>query len=69
MATEGAASPPLGVVPDFKNPPEGVHFWTKITQLLCIPIVTAFVVMRMYVKIYLRHEFHVEDWACLVAWV
>jgi hypothetical protein len=66
MAAAGAAPPPPGVVPNF-NLHGGVHFWTKITAALSIPIVTVFVAMRMIVQIYLRHEFHVEDCECVLS--
>ena len=66
MATQGATPPPPGVVLNY-NLNAGVHLWTKITTVLWMSIVTAFVAMRMYVKIYLLHEFHVEDCECVLS--
>lgn len=84
MSREPAATPPPGEVPNLVNPSSTVHAWVSVTQYLCIPIVTIFVVMRMYVKI-LLHEFYFEDCTsppfrcsvnlltcsgmCLISWV
>jgi hypothetical protein len=64
MATEGAAPPPPGVVPDFENPHGAVHLWTILTQLLCIPIVTIFVGLRICTKIFLINRMYAEDCTC-----
>ncbi|KAJ5605364.1 hypothetical protein N7510_010518 [Penicillium lagena] len=61
MSQEPAATPPPGVVPNLVNPSSNVHAWVSVTQYLCIPVVTIFVVLRMYVKI-LLHEFYFEDY-------
>jgi hypothetical protein len=61
MSQEGAAPPPPGVEPNFDNPSGGVHFWLIFAQFLCIPIVTVFVALRIYVKIFMQHEFYLED--------
>jgi hypothetical protein len=61
MSQEGALPPPPGVEPNFDNPSGGVHFWLKFAQFLCIPIVTVFVALRMYVKIFMLHEVFLED--------
>lgn len=61
MSQQGALPPPPGVVPNFVNPSGGVHFWLKFAQFVCIPIITVFVALRMYAKIFMLHEFYLED--------
>ena len=61
MSQEPAAPPPLGVIPDFSNPSGGIHLWLKVTQFICLPVVTSFVIMRLYAKLLIKHMFYVED--------
>lgn len=61
MSQQGALPPPPGVEPNFVNPSGGVHFWLKFTQLVCIVIITVFVALRMYAKIFMLHNFYLED--------
>ena len=61
MSQEPAAQPPPGVTPDFSNPAEGIHLWLKVTQFICIPVVTCFVIIRLYVKLLMRRVFYIED--------
>lgn len=58
---QAAAPPPPGVEPNFDHPSGDANFWLKFTQFLCIPVVTIFVALRMYSKIFVLHEFYMED--------
>ncbi|RAK99551.1 uncharacterized protein BO80DRAFT_446522 [Aspergillus ibericus CBS 121593] len=40
-----------------------------VTQCLCIPIVSVFVLLRFSIRIYYKQFVGVEDWSCLIAWV
>ncbi|KAL4779642.1 hypothetical protein BJX76DRAFT_340173 [Aspergillus varians] len=40
-----------------------------VTQCLCIPIVTMFVLMRFSIRAWYRQWARVEDWTCLLAWI
>ncbi|KAF7588401.1 hypothetical protein BBP40_005730 [Aspergillus hancockii] len=68
MPQEPAAPPPPGVIPDFSNPSGGIHPWLLVTPSICLPVVTCVVAMRLYVKLFMRHEFYLEDYAssCIV---
>ncbi|KAI9375129.1 hypothetical protein BJX61DRAFT_531873 [Aspergillus egyptiacus] len=40
-----------------------------VTQCLCIPVVTIFVLLRYSIRAYYKQWVPVEDWTCLVAWL
>ncbi|OOF93150.1 hypothetical protein ASPCADRAFT_209755 [Aspergillus carbonarius ITEM 5010] len=40
-----------------------------VTQCLCIPIVSVFVILRFSIRIYYKQFVGIEDWSCLIAWV
>ncbi|PYH49580.1 uncharacterized protein BP01DRAFT_370258 [Aspergillus saccharolyticus JOP 1030-1] len=40
-----------------------------ITQCLCIPIVSLFVILRFSIRTYYKQWVGVEDWSCLSAWI
>ncbi|KAJ5107992.1 hypothetical protein N7456_004667 [Penicillium angulare] len=49
-------------------PKDVVHTVNTVTQILCIPIVTAFVALRFYTRIRFKQGLGTEDYACTVAW-
>ncbi|PYH98005.1 hypothetical protein BO71DRAFT_88707 [Aspergillus ellipticus CBS 707.79] len=51
------------------DPKDVLHTVNLVTQCLCIPIVSIFVLMRFSIRIYYNQFVKVEDWSCLVAWV
>jgi hypothetical protein len=61
MSQEPAATPPAGMTSNFENPSGGLNLWMRVAQFLCIPIVTLFVFLRMFVKIFMQRKFYVED--------
>lgn len=42
---------PDGVVPNFEHPEDVLNTINKITQGLCIPIVSLFVALRLWIRI------------------
>ncbi|KAH8800447.1 hypothetical protein F5884DRAFT_810418 [Xylogone sp. PMI_703] len=69
MSQEPAAAAPPGVASNLNNPSGNLHFWLNISQYLCIPIIAIFVFTRIYVKIFMLHQFYSEDWLCLISWI
>ncbi|KAJ5597834.1 hypothetical protein N7537_007918 [Penicillium hordei] len=51
-----------------ENPTDVLHTINIVTQALCIPIVTIFVVLRFYTRFRFKQSLGVEDLACTVAW-
>ena len=56
----GALKPPVGVVPNFDNPPSIAHF-SVICAAVSLPVVAIFVSLRMFTKIYCIHKVSAED--------
>ncbi|KAL3469753.1 hypothetical protein BJX99DRAFT_264889 [Aspergillus californicus] len=51
-----------------KDRPDVLNTINLVTQCLCIPIVTLFVVLRFSIRAYYRQWARVEDWTCFFAW-
>ncbi|KAJ5700183.1 hypothetical protein N7536_003196 [Penicillium majusculum] len=51
-----------------ENPTDVLHTINTVTQALCIPIVTIFVVLRFYTRFRFKQSLGVEDLACTIAW-
>ncbi|KAL2823296.1 hypothetical protein BDW59DRAFT_163458 [Aspergillus cavernicola] len=51
------------------DPPDILHTVNLVTQCLCIPIVTLFVLLRFSIRAYYRQWAGVEDWTCFFAWI
>ncbi|KAL2861206.1 uncharacterized protein BJX67DRAFT_313545 [Aspergillus lucknowensis] len=49
--------------------PDILHTVNLVTQCLCIPIVSIFVVLRFAIRGWYRQWAGVEDWTCLLAWM
>ncbi|KAI3294447.1 hypothetical protein DTO002I6_4616 [Penicillium roqueforti] len=52
-----------------ENPTDVLHTVNLVTQCLCIPIVTIFVILRFYTRFRFKHPLGVEDLACTIAWL
>ncbi|WQF80653.1 hypothetical protein CDEST_05667 [Colletotrichum destructivum] len=64
-----AAPPPEGVVPDFQNPKDVLHTINLVSQILSIVMVSLFMILRLYAKMFIAPPFHTEDWVAVVAWI
>ncbi|KAK6221262.1 integral membrane protein [Colletotrichum tabaci] len=64
-----AAPPPEGVVPDFQNPKDVLHTINLVSQILSIVMVSLFMMLRLYAKMFIAPPFHTEDWVAVVAWI
>ncbi|RAL14507.1 uncharacterized protein BO97DRAFT_340434 [Aspergillus homomorphus CBS 101889] len=52
------------------NDPEDVlNTINFVTQCLCIPIVSVFMILRFSIRTYYKQWVGVEDWSCLMAWI
>ncbi|KAI3059596.1 hypothetical protein CBS147353_10534 [Aspergillus niger] len=51
------------------HPKDVLNTVNFVTQCLCIPIISVFVLLRFSVRIYYKQLVGVEDWSCLIAWV
>ncbi|KAI3054290.1 hypothetical protein CBS147353_11454 [Aspergillus niger] len=51
------------------HPKDVLNTVNFVTQCLCIPIISVFVLLRFSVRIYYKQFVGVEDWSCLIAWV
>ncbi|GJC94480.1 integral membrane protein [Colletotrichum higginsianum] len=56
-----AAPPPEGVVPDFQNPKDVLHTINLVSQILSIVMVSLFMMLRLYAKMFIAPPFHTED--------
>ncbi|KAJ5778077.1 hypothetical protein N7520_001323 [Penicillium odoratum] len=50
------------------NPKDVLHTVNFVTQVLCIPICTAFVALRFYTRLRFKQGLGIEDAACTIAW-
>ncbi|GAA90674.1 integral membrane protein [Aspergillus luchuensis IFO 4308] len=51
------------------HPKDVLNTINFVTQCLCIPIISIFVLLRFSIRIYYKQFVGVEDWSCLIAWV
>ncbi|KAJ5779378.1 hypothetical protein N7457_007098 [Penicillium paradoxum] len=51
------------------EPTDVLHTLNFVTQLLCIPITTFFVVLRFYTRFTFKQSLGLEDLACTLAWL
>ena len=64
---EPGLPPPPGIQPDFVSPYSLWPFYAE-TGSLCIIVVTIFVAMRVYTKMFLLKSVTTEDVSCVVGW-
>ncbi|CAI6101148.1 unnamed protein product [Clonostachys chloroleuca] len=57
----GAAPPPPGVIPNFKNPPDAGRIATIAVFAVCYPLSTALFATRIYSKIVIIRQLVLED--------
>ncbi|GLA55827.1 hypothetical protein AnigIFM63604_002911 [Aspergillus niger] len=50
------------------HPKDVLNTVNFVTQCLCIPIISVFVLLQFSVRIYYKQLVGVEDWSCLIAW-
>ena len=55
-----AMSPPAGVLPNFRNPPN-LNLYVTLTIALCISFATLAVLLRMYTKVFVVRVLAWED--------
>lgn len=58
---EAAIPPPAGVKSNFSNPKDVLHTVNLVTQVLCIIVVTIFVVIRIWIKTHYHKNLNSED--------
>ncbi|OJK01559.1 hypothetical protein ASPACDRAFT_77276 [Aspergillus aculeatus ATCC 16872] len=51
------------------DPKDVLNTINFVTQCLCIPIVSVFVILRFAIRTYYKQWVGVEDWSCLAAWI
>ncbi|TGO35681.1 hypothetical protein BHYA_0150g00290 [Botrytis hyacinthi] len=68
QAIEDALPPPSGVPPNFVNPPI-IAKYNVLCQAVCVPVVTIFVLIRLYTRVFIHRKTTGDDYACIVAWV
>ncbi|APA06824.1 hypothetical protein sscle_02g015940 [Sclerotinia sclerotiorum 1980 UF-70] len=68
QAIEGALPPPTGVTPNFVNPPS-IAKYNVICQIVCMPVTTVFVCIRLYTRCFIHRKITGDDYACIVAWL
>ncbi|WQF90522.1 hypothetical protein CDEST_15536 [Colletotrichum destructivum] len=66
---EAAAPPPNNVLPDLQHPTDILHTINFVSQLLAIVLVSFFMVLRLYVKIFIAPPYYTDDWMALIAWI
>ncbi|TLD11735.1 hypothetical protein PspLS_11818 [Pyricularia sp. CBS 133598] len=64
-----AAFPPPGVSPDFAHPQDVLFTINIVAQIASMVLVTPFVGMRVYAKVYISPPFLREDYVSVLAWV
>ncbi|KAF7929221.1 uncharacterized protein EAE98_005140 [Botrytis deweyae] len=62
QAIEGALPPPPGVTPNFVNPPS-IAKYNVLCQAVCVPVVTVFVVIRLYTRVFIHRKTTGDDLA------
>ncbi|KAF7856039.1 hypothetical protein EAF04_009995 [Stromatinia cepivora] len=67
QAIEGALPPPAGVTPNFFNPPS-IAKYNVLCQIVCMPMITVFVCIRLYTGRFIHGKITGDDYACIVAW-
>lgn len=68
MAATAAALPPLGVVPNFEDPPSKAQT-VYIVMSTCLVLVTLLVAIRVYTRARITKSLWWDDWASVLAWV
>ncbi|MCJ1424710.1 hypothetical protein MMC29_002598 [Sticta canariensis] len=63
-----AIEPPPGVVPNFVNPPS-IGYYTVLCATVCLPLITIFVGLRIFTKVFVLHKVCTEDFVCVLAWM
>ena len=56
----GGLAPPLGVLPNFVNPPS-IHLCANITLVLCLAITTPLVWLRLYTRFCIIKSHGLDD--------
>lgn len=60
QAIEGALPPPTGVTPNFVNPPS-IAKYNVICQIVCMPVTTVFVCIRLYTRCFIHRKITGDD--------
>lgn len=60
QAIAGAPPPPAGVSPNFVNPPSNAKY-NVLCQAVCIPVITVFVVLRLYTRVFIHRKITGDD--------
>jgi hypothetical protein len=58
-----AVPPPVGQISNFAHPKDVLHTVNLATQVLCIVVVTIFVVIRIWIKAQYHQNLNAEDCA------
>lgn len=53
-------APPPGVIPNFVDPPSNAHI-SIIVQSIMLPLMLAFVSLRVYSNLWISHKFALSD--------
>ncbi|KAM0128503.1 hypothetical protein ACHAO1_008968 [Botrytis cinerea] len=60
QAIEGALPPPSGVTPNFVSPPS-IARYNILCQAVCVPVVTLFVILRLYTRVFIHGKTTGDD--------
>lgn len=63
MIQQAAVPPPAGQTSNFAHPKDLLHTVNLVTQVLCIVVVTIFVVIRIWIKAQYHKNLNAEDCA------
>lgn len=58
---KGGLPPPPGVKPNFEHPQDVLRTVNLVTQALSIPIVSSFVLLRMYARYRIARSYKPDD--------
>lgn len=59
----GAIEPPPGVVPNLVDP-SSIEYYSVLCASICLPLVTIFVALRIFTKVFVLHKVCAEDRTC-----
>ncbi|KAJ5880796.1 uncharacterized protein N7473_011849 [Penicillium subrubescens] len=68
MTQRPAVPPPEGQSSNFAHPKDVLHTVNLATQLLCIVVVTIFVVIRIWIKAQYHRNLNAEDYLTVAGW-
>ncbi|KAJ6083511.1 hypothetical protein N7467_007646 [Penicillium canescens] len=68
MEQQPAVPPPIGQSSNFAHPKDVLHTVNLVAQVLCIIVVTMFVVLRLWIRARYHQSFNAEDYFTVAGW-